>query len=176
VIAQFALRPLSVEIDVHPRRSAGGVPSVYRRASPPLQLGLYRIGVEEPIVTTADLLAAWREATRAAELAERLAKMADEAAQEADESAIASEALAALAEQAADAAATAARTARATAERARARASDRTKGAASARDDEGFARAGEEAARVEYHQVEDDARRRYGGEDEGDGAPTVESS
>jgi hypothetical protein len=55
---------------------------------------------EEP-TTTADLLSFWREATRAAELAERLAGVAAESAERAEMSASASEEIADLAEQAA---------------------------------------------------------------------------
>jgi len=54
--------------------------------------------IDEP-VTTADLLEAWREATRAADLAERLAKLAAETSERADLSADASEEVAKLAEK-----------------------------------------------------------------------------
>ncbi|HET7169123.1 MAG TPA: hypothetical protein VFI69_07955 [Candidatus Limnocylindrales bacterium] len=64
---------------------------------------------------TAELLEAWREATRAAELARRLARAAADAADQADERAASSAELAALAERAAEASSEAARTARAVA-------------------------------------------------------------
>ena len=54
----------------------------------------------------------WRDATRAAELAERLAEIATEAADHADRSALASDPIARMAEKAAVAAEHAARTAR----------------------------------------------------------------
>ena len=68
--------------------------------------------VEEERLTTADLLMQWRDATRAAELAERLAEVATRAADQSDASALTSEQVAGMAEQAAVAAERAARTAR----------------------------------------------------------------
>ena len=70
-------------------------------------------------MTTTNLLEQWREATRAADLAERLARLALESADLADEEALASEEIATLAEAAAESAARAATTARAAAERAK---------------------------------------------------------
>ena len=69
---------------------------------------------EEP-VTTADLLTAWRDAIRAAELAERLVTAATQAASQADVRALGSADIAALAERAAEAADRAAERARAAA-------------------------------------------------------------
>jgi hypothetical protein len=69
---------------------------------------------DEP-VTIADLLTAWRDATRAAELAERLAVAASEASAHADARALGSAELAELAERAAEAAGRAADRARAVA-------------------------------------------------------------
>lgn len=66
-------------------------------------------------MTTADLLNAWRDAVRAAELAERLSTAAATAVEDAEGRAIASAELAHLAEQAAAAAARAAARAAATA-------------------------------------------------------------
>jgi hypothetical protein len=66
-------------------------------------------------MSTGDLLEAWRDAVRAAELAERLATAAAQAADDADLRAVASEDLAELAEQAAASAMRAADRARATA-------------------------------------------------------------
>lgn len=80
--------------------------------------GLHPCSVEEERVTTADLLLRWREATRAAELAERLAVVATQAADQTDANALASEQIAGLAEKAAAAAERAATTARKAATRA----------------------------------------------------------
>jgi hypothetical protein len=68
--------------------------------------------MDDERVTTAELLTAWRDATRAAELAERLATAATEAAAQADVRALASVELADLAEHAAEAASRAAEKAR----------------------------------------------------------------
>ena len=57
--------------------------------------------VEDEPLTTADLLNQWREATRAAELAERLSEIATRAADLADAHALASEQIARMAEKAA---------------------------------------------------------------------------
>lgn len=73
-------------------------------------------------VSVSDLLLAWREATRAAELAARLAEESAEAAGQADGEVAATEELATLAEAAAEAAERAAVNARACAARARGRA------------------------------------------------------
>ncbi|HUH00253.1 MAG TPA: hypothetical protein VMQ83_13920 [Gammaproteobacteria bacterium] len=78
--------------------------------------------------TTADLLNAWRDAVRAAELAERLATTAAKAADDADLRALVSTELAELAEQAAAAATRAAA-------RAAAAAADATAVAKALRDD-----------------------------------------
>ena len=72
--------------------------------------------VDRPAVKTAELLTAWREAVRAAELAERLAATAVQAADDADQRAEASAELADLAEQAATASMRAAAQANAAAE------------------------------------------------------------
>ncbi len=109
---------------------------------------------DEPM-TTEDLLAAWRDATRAAELAERLAARAREAAKEADRTALSSEEVARLAEQAAMAAEHAAREARAVADRAALLARDsrgaRVPEAEQAASD---ARVAETEARGRYHDAE----------------------
>ena len=67
--------------------------------------------------TTEDLLSAWRDATRAAELARRLAAAAEAIAETAEEDAAAAEEVASLAEATAKAAEAAAAKARATADR-----------------------------------------------------------
>lgn len=114
-------------------------------------------------MTTADLLEQWREATRAAELAERLAKMATEAAERADQNAIASEEIARMAEQAAEAAERAARTAREAADRASAFAEESRSGRVADADQAALeTRAEEGAARDRYHEAERAARERQG--------------
>jgi hypothetical protein len=74
--------------------------------------------VDDTAVTTADLLEAWREATRAAELAKRLAKLAAETSERADVRAGIAEQLAVMARNAAEAAEQAAKTARTVADEA----------------------------------------------------------
>jgi hypothetical protein len=71
--------------------------------------------VDDIKVTSADLLEAWREATRAAALAERLARLALETAEQADRDVTATEGIATLAERAAEALEAAAKSARAAA-------------------------------------------------------------
>lgn len=104
-------------------------------------------------MTAADLLAAWRDATRAAELAARLAVEAEAAAEEAEADAVANEDLVKLAEAAAAAAEQAAQNARRCAERARSRAdtyrADRVPDAMRGVAD---ARAHETEARDRYHR------------------------
>lgn len=68
--------------------------------------------MDDPIPTAAELLEQWREATRAAELAERLAELAMLSASQADRSAVVSEQIARMAEKAAVAAERAATSAR----------------------------------------------------------------
>ena len=70
-------------------------------------------------IDATELLEAWRDATRAAELAERLAAAALKSADGADRNAIATEEIASLAESAAEAAEHASRSARLAATRAR---------------------------------------------------------
>lgn len=72
--------------------------------------------------TTAELLEAWRDTTRAAELAERLARLASDAADQADQNATAYEEIAEMADAAREAAERAALNARRAASDARARA------------------------------------------------------
>ena len=80
--------------------------------------------MEDEVVTIDQLLTEWRDATRAAELAERLARMAAETVERADRDAIASEDVARMAERTAKAAERAASSARAAANRAAAFARD----------------------------------------------------
>ena len=74
--------------------------------------------MDDEIVTTGDLLNAWRDAARAAELAERLTTMAVEASEQAEDDATAAAEVASLTESAAQAAASAAESARVAALRA----------------------------------------------------------
>ena len=71
----------------------------------------------DDLPTSADLLTAWRDATRGAELARRLAEVAEALAETAEHDAVAAEEVAALAEATAKAAEAAAAKARATANR-----------------------------------------------------------
>lgn len=119
--------------------------------------------MEPEVVTTADLLERWREATRAAELAERLAQVAMDSAQRADRSAEASEDIARLAERAARSAERAARSARQAATRATAFAQESRAGRLAEADRAlTDARAKEKEARGRYHAAEEEARRRQG--------------
>ena len=79
----------------------------------------------DDVVTPADLLERWRDATRAAELANRLARVAEEASTQAQLDAASSEEIAVLAERAAAAADQAARTAREAADRTAAKSASR---------------------------------------------------
>jgi hypothetical protein len=118
--------------------------------------------VFEGKVTTADLLEAWREASRAAELADRLAELAHTTAERADLNAAAAEEVATLAEQVAVAATAAATRAQAAANEARQIARNSHDGAVSkAERDQTDTRAVEAQARDAYHQAEADARGRH---------------
>lgn len=77
--------------------------------------GDHSMDMYEPPVTKAELLAAWRDAVRAAEMAERLASVAAEAASQADLRAAVSGEIAELAERTAELAQRAAERARAVA-------------------------------------------------------------
>ncbi len=78
--------------------------------------------------TTAELLEAWRETKRAAELAERLAALAADAATQADRNALAYESIAAMAEEESQAAERAASNAREAAAQARRHANESQEG------------------------------------------------
>ena len=115
----------------------------------------------EPILmSTAELLDAWRDATRAAELAARLAREAEQAALEAEAGVVAAEEIAELAERVAEAANAAAAAARAAADRAAALALDRRVKVAGAQGTERASRTAEDAARSGFHDAEDQARER----------------
>ena len=110
--------------------------------------------MEEERLTTADLLMQWREATRAAELAERLAEVATRAADQSDASALASEQIARMAEKAAVAAERASRSARNAATRAASLATEnRSTRLREADEAVVSARASEAEARVRYEQA-----------------------
>ena len=113
-------------------------------------------------MTTADLLEAWREATRAAELAQRLAQLANETAAQLEKDAVASEDLALMAERTAEAAEAAAKSARAAADElsARARAS-RDLRARDAEQTVADARKLETEAQEQYDRAESGARARH---------------
>lgn len=117
--------------------------------------------MDEVVVSTADLLDAWREATRAAELAERLARLAEATAEDADESAAASEEIAQLADRAAAAATNAAQSARNAANRTASIAKERRDGVSPAQDTERGTRQAETTARNGYHRAEEEARDRH---------------
>jgi hypothetical protein len=118
--------------------------------------------MDDEVINTADLLTAWRDATRAAELADRLAQMAAEAAETADRSAMASEDIAKMAERAAKAADRAATSAREAARRAAALATEsRERRLVDADMLASRARAEESAARDAYHRGETEARDRH---------------
>ena len=111
--------------------------------------------------TTADLLQAWRDATRASELAERLAAGANDAAKLAEQGATEFEAIAQMAEQAATSSERAATIARDAATRAHAFA-EQTRRQKVAEADDAVTRAhGQEVTvRAAYHEAERRARER----------------
>jgi hypothetical protein len=118
--------------------------------------------VEEEVLTTEELLEQWRDATRAAELAERLAQLAAESAERADQNAVAAEEIARMAERAAKAAERAAVSARKAANRAAAFAREnRADRLADADRTVVETKAEEAAARDRYHEVERAARERH---------------
>ena len=120
-------------------------------------------GMEDEILTTQDLLEEWREATRAAELAERLAKLASESATRADQAAVGAEEIARMAERAAKASERAAASARKAANQAAACARDNRAGTLANADHSVLAtRAEESTARDRYHEAERIARERHG--------------
>jgi hypothetical protein len=113
--------------------------------------------VLEDVPTATDLLDAWRDAVRAAQLTERLADIAAEAVARTEADALAAEEVAVLAEAAAYSAEAAAAKARATSERARAAAEVAlNRGHAEARTSWERALAAERGARERYHQADSD--------------------
>jgi hypothetical protein len=115
------------------------------------------------MTTTADLLESWRDATRAAELAERLALVATKNAERANLNADEAEEVAVLAEQAAASAAAAGERARRAADQARLNArqsADVDLVEANAQHD--GSRTAEVGAKAAYHDAEAAARARHG--------------
>jgi hypothetical protein len=116
---------------------------------------------EEPM-TTGELLEQWREATRAAELAERLAKLAQRSVERSDKDAVAAQEIAKIAERAAKHAERTARIAREASDRAMAFAAENREGyLAEADATVTSAREEETAARDRYHEAERAARQRH---------------
>lgn len=107
--------------------------------------------MEEKRKTTAELLDAWRDATRAAELADSLAVSASDASLLADNTADAAEQIAKLAERAAKAAERAAMTARDAAKQAVELARSSREKNVSGADRASTAHAAEDVARDAYH-------------------------
>ena len=119
--------------------------------------------MEDEVLTTQDLLEEWREATRAAELAERLAKLATESAMRADQAAVGAEEIARMAERAAKAAERAAASARKAANQAAMFARENRAGTLADADQSVVdSRADEASARDRYHEAERIARSRHG--------------
>jgi hypothetical protein len=120
--------------------------------------------VFEEQMSTAELLEQWREATRAAELAERLAGLAKASVERSDRDAVAAQEIAKMAQRAARHAENAARVAREAAERATAFAAEnRTETLAEADDAVTATRDEERVARETYHEAERKARNRHSG-------------
>ena len=115
------------------------------------------VRMDERVVTTADLLDVWRDATRAAELAQRLAQVAQQVAEDAEAGAMASEEIAQLAERAAGAAAAAAASARAAAGTAKAGADRRRSQVSNAQVTQATTSEAERHARDQFHRTEDEA-------------------
>ena len=120
-------------------------------------------------MTTAELLEQWREATRAAELAERLAKLAKASVERSDRDAVAAREISRIAARAAKHAEQTARIAREAADRAAEYASLNRTGYLADADDAVLASRAEEAeARDRYHSAESAARGRHEGSDTDD--------
>ena len=121
---------------------------------------------DEPL-TPAELLEQWREATRAAELAERLANLARMSVERSDRDSTAAQEIAKIAQRAAKHAERTARIAREASERAMAFASENRSGyLAEAVDTAESTRTEAAAARDRYHESERIARQRHENEPE----------
>ena len=129
-----------------------------------LSAAVFIYAMLDDMPTTAELLAAWREATRVAELARQLVEDAEAASESAGSDADAAEEVGALAEAAALAAEAAAVKARSTADRMqRAAAIARGKGRQDAAATLAEASDEETSARDSYHEAEREARARHDG-------------
>jgi hypothetical protein len=125
----------------------------------------HTLRVLDETVTTDELLEAWRDASRAADLAERLATMAAETADRAELNAEEAAAVAAMAERAAESAAAAAQRARTSADQANELAlSARKESQESAQPTLARTRALEREARDAYHSAEAGAPARRSGD------------
>lgn len=118
-------------------------------------------------MSTSELLEQWREATRAAELAERLAKLAKQSVERSDRDAVASAEISKIAARAAKHAERTAQIAREAADRAAAFATENRSGYLAEADSAvETSREEETAARGRFHDAEQSARTRH----EADGA------
>lgn len=113
-------------------------------------------------MSTSELLDQWREATRAAELAERLAKLAQQSVERSDRDSLGAQEIARIAQRAAKHAERTARIAREASERAMAFAAENRAGyLADAEETVDMTRREESAARDRYHDAEREARQRH---------------
>jgi hypothetical protein len=117
--------------------------------------------VDHDVLSTGELLDAWRYASRAAELAERLAEIARNAVEKGERDAASTEEIATLAEEVAASASRAATAAREAARIAATEASSLREGLQGADLSAIDARTAEGTARDRYHDAESDARRRH---------------
>ena len=119
----------------------------------------------EEQMSTGELLEQWREATRAAQLAERLAELARQSVERSDKDSVAAQEIAKIAARAAKHAERTAKIAREAADRAMAFASDnRTRYLSDAEDALRSTRDEETAARNRYHEAEREAHTRHPGD------------
>ena len=128
-----------------------GPPTVVPRTEWSIKRRAWHAGLMEERKTTGELLDAWRDATRAAELADSLAASASDTSILADSTADAAEQIAKLAEKAAKAAERAALTARDAARRAADLARSSREKNVSGGDHAAAAHAAEEVAKDAYH-------------------------
>lgn len=113
-------------------------------------------------MSTGELLDAWRDASRAAELAERLAELARTALEKGERDAASTEEVATLAEEVAASASRAAAAAREAARIAASEALGMREGLDGADRSATDARTAEGTARDRYHDAETEARQRHG--------------
>jgi hypothetical protein len=117
--------------------------------------------VDLDVMSTGDLLDAWRDASRAADLAERLAEIARSAVEKGERDATSSAEIATMAEEVAASATRAAAAAREAARIAGEEATSLRAGLEGADQSAADARIVEGTARDRYHEAESDARHRY---------------